>query len=163
MRNGVARIARQRLSQHQFSFLIALLGQQRPRLAQAPEAGLAAGLRRAPETADCLVQMAQGVDQCAGAEPRLGQGWKQLGGAVVRNNCRAQVALLLQGDSQAEMCITVARVDVDGPLQSCDGVRHAADLKTSEAEIVLDSGIEWLPQRCITQWRDRIGGSPGPE
>ena len=75
MRHGVPRIERQRLSQHLFGFLIAILGQQRPRLAKAAEAGLTAGRRRAAETADRLVAMAQCVDQGAGAEPRLGQGW----------------------------------------------------------------------------------------
>ena len=83
MRHGVAWIERQRVSQHLFGFLIAILGQQRPRLAKAAEAGLASGRRRAAETADRLIAMAQCVDQGAGAEPRLGQGWEQLSGAVV--------------------------------------------------------------------------------
>ena len=163
MRHGVPRIERQRLSQHLFGFLIAILGQQRPRLAKAAEAGLTSGRRRAAETADRLVAMAQCVDQGAGAEPRLGQGWEQLSGAVVRNDCPADVAQLLQGDSQAEICIGVARVAGDGPLQCRDGIRYAADLEAGEAEIVLDDGIGRLQQRCIAQRRDRIGWSPGPE
>ena len=61
MRHGVLRIARQCLSQYQFGFLIAILGQQRPRLAQSAEAAIPSRRRRAPETADCLVAMAQCV------------------------------------------------------------------------------------------------------
>ena len=107
--------------------------------------------------------MAQCVDQSAGAEPRLGQGWEQLRGAVVRSECPANVAQLLQGDSQAKMCIGVARVDGDGPLQCRDGIRYAADLEAGEAEIVLDDGIGRLQQRGVAQGRDRINWSPGPQ
>jgi hypothetical protein len=107
--------------------------------------------------------MAQCVDQRAGAEPCLGQGWEQLGGAVVRSECPADVAELLQGDAQAEMCIGITRLDGDGPLQCRDGIRYAIDLEAGEAEIVLDDGIGRLQQRGIAQWRDRIGWPPGPE
>ena len=107
--------------------------------------------------------MAQCVDQSAGAKPRLGQGWEQLGGAVVRSDCPADIAQLLQGNSQAEICIGVARVAGDGPLECRDGIRYAADLEAGEAEIMLDDGIGRLHQRCIAQRRDRIAWSPGPE
>ena len=70
--------------------------------------------------------MAQRVDQSAGAEPCLGQGWKQLSGVVVRSERAANVAQFLQGDSQAEMCIGVTRVAGDGPLQCRDSIRYAA-------------------------------------
>ena len=161
--HGVPRIGHQRLSQYLFGFLIAILGQQRPRLAKAAEAVPISGRCRAPETADRLVAMAQRIEQGAGAEPRLSQGWEQFRGAVVRNDRPADVAHLLQGDSQAEMCIGIARVAGDGPLQYRDGIRYAADLEAGEAEIVLDDGIGRLQQCCIAQRRDRIGGSPGPE
>jgi len=59
VRHGVPRIESQRVSQHLFGFLIAILDQQRPRLAKAAEAGLTSGRRRAAETADCLLAMAQ--------------------------------------------------------------------------------------------------------
>jgi hypothetical protein len=36
-----------------------------------------------------------------------------------------------------------------------------ANLEAREAKIVLDDGIGRLQQRCIAQWRDRIGWSPG--
>ena len=61
------------------------------------------------------------------------------------------------------MCIGVARVAGDGPLQCGDGIRNAANLEAGEAEIVMDHGIERLQQRCIAQRRDRIRWSPGPE
>ena len=51
MRHGVSRIECQRLSQHLFGFLIAILGQQRPRLAKPAEAVLppvAAARRKQP-------------------------------------------------------------------------------------------------------------------
>ena len=107
--------------------------------------------------------MSQFVDQSASAEPRLGQGREQLSGAIVRNDGAADVALLLQSDSQAEICIAIARVDSDGPLQCRDGIRYASDLEAGEAEIVLDGGIERFEQRCIAQRRDRFGWSPHPE
>jgi hypothetical protein len=69
------------------------------------------------------------------------QGWEELSGAVVRNDCRADVAQLLQGDSEAEICIGVARVAGDGPLLCLDGIRYAANLEAGEAKIVLDDGI----------------------
>ena len=97
--------------------------------------------RRAAETVDGLVAMAQCVDQGAGAEPRLCQGWLQLSRAVVRRDCPADVAQLLQGDSQAEICIAVGRIASDGSLQCRDGIRYAANLEAGEAEIVLDDWI----------------------
>jgi hypothetical protein len=106
--------------------------------------------------------MAQYVDQGAGAEPRLGQGWKQLRGVVVCSKSTADVAQLLEGDSQTEIGIAVTRVTGDSPLECGDGIRYAANLKAGEAEIVLDEGIGWLQQRCIVQRRDRIGRPPGP-
>jgi hypothetical protein len=163
MRQGVPRIERQRASQHQFGFLIALLGQQGPRFTEAAEASLTSGRRRASETANRLGAIAQGVEQGTGAEPCLGQGWEQLSGAVVRSDCPADVAQHLQRDSQAEIRIGVARVAGDGPFECRDGIRYAADLKAGEAEIVLDDRIGWLQQRSIAQWRDRIGWSPGLE
>ena len=160
MRHGVPRIVRQRPSQHLFGFLIAVLGQQRPSLAQPAEAAVASGRRRAAETADRLLTMAQRVDQGAGAEPRLGQGRKELSGAVVRHDGLADVAQLLQSDSQAEICIAVARVAGDRPLQCRDGIRYPADLEAGEAEIMMDDGIGRLQQRGFAQWRDRIGRLP---
>ncbi|HEY6290894.1 MAG TPA: hypothetical protein VI455_04930 [Terriglobia bacterium] len=59
MRHGVARVERQRLSQHPFGFLIAILGQQRSRLAKAAEAGVTSGRCRAAEIDDRLVAIAQ--------------------------------------------------------------------------------------------------------
>ena len=87
-----------------------------------PKLLLTSGRRRTPETADRLVAMAQRVDQRAGAEPCLGQGWEQLRGSVVSNECPAGVAQLLQGDSEAEMSVGVARIAGDGPLQCRDGI-----------------------------------------
>ena len=78
-------------------------------------------------------------------------------------DCAADVAQLLQGDSQAEICIGVARVAGEGLLECRDGIRYPADLEAGEAEIVLDDGIGRLEQRCISQRRDRIGRSPGPQ
>jgi hypothetical protein len=157
MCQGVRRIVRQCLSQCLFGFWIAILGQQRPRLAQAAEAGLTSGRRGAAETANRLVTMAQGVDQRAGAEPCLGQGWEQLSGAVVCDDCLSDIAQLLQGNSQAEICIAIPRVAGDGPLQCRDGIRYAADFEAGEAEIVLDGGIERLQPRSFPQRRDRVG------
>ena len=85
--------------------------------------------------------MAQRVDQGAGAEPRLGQRRQQLGGAVVGHDGRAEIAQLLEGDSQAEIGIRVARVAGDSPLKCGDGLRQAADLEAGQAKIVLDDGI----------------------
>src|SRR5260370_8848009 len=102
MRHSVPRIERQRLSQHLFGFLIAILGQKRPRLAKAAEADLTSGRRRAAETTDRLVAMSQFVDQSASAEPRLGQGRDQLSGAIVRNDDPPDVPLLLQSHSLAQ-------------------------------------------------------------
>jgi len=163
VRHGVARINRYRVSQHPFGFLISILCQQRPRLAKVAEAGLPSGSRGATETADGLVAMPQCVNQRASAEPRLSQGWEQLSGAVVRSDCPADVAQLFQCDSQAEICITAARVASDGQLQCRDGIWYAANLEAGEAEIVLNDCIVRLQQRCIAQRRDRIGWSPGPE
>ena len=163
IRHGVARIGHQRLSQHLFGFLIAILDQQRPRLTQAAVAGLTRSRCRATETANRFVAMAQCIDQGAGPEPCLRQGWEQLSGAVVRNDCPGDVAQRLQGDSQAKMRVGVARIARDGPLQCRDGIRYAADLQAGEAEIVLDDGIGRLQQCCIAQRRDRIGWSAGPE
>src|SRR4029077_18630335 len=161
MRHSVPRIVRQCLSQHLFGFLIAILGQKRPCLAKAAEAGLTSGRRRPAETTDRLVAVSQFVDQSASAEPRLAQGWEQLSGAIVRNDGSADVALLFQSDSQAEICVAVARVDSNGPLQCRDGIRYASDLEAGEAEIVLDGGIKRFEQRCIAQRRDRFGWSAG--
>ncbi len=82
---------------------------------------------------------------------------------VVRSNRSADVAQFLQCNSQTEMCVGVARVAGDGPLQCSDGIRYAADLEAGEAEIVLNGGIGRLQQRRIAQRRDRIARSPGPE
>ena len=95
-----------------------------------------------------------------GAEPRLGQGGEQLRGAVVGNDCLPDVAQLLRGNSQAEICIGVARVTGDGPLERRDGIRYATDLKAGEAEIVLDDGIGGLEQRCIALGKVRHVGEP---
>lgn len=100
MGHGVACIECQRLSQDQFRFLIAILGQQGPCFAKPAEAALTSGRRRPAETIDRLIAAAQRVDQGPGEEPRLGQGPVQLRGAVVRSDRTAGVALLLQGDSQ---------------------------------------------------------------
>ena len=97
VRHGVRWIGYQRLSQHLFSFLIAILNQQRPRLAKAAEAGLATGRRRATETADRLVTMTQFVDQGAGAEPRLGQ----RGSSLVARSYAAIAAPMLPSFSKA--------------------------------------------------------------
>src|ERR1700756_1695456 len=144
MRHGVPWIARQGLSEHLFRFLIAILDQQCPGLAKTAEAGLTSGRRRAAKTADRLVTMAQCVYQGTSAEPSFGERWEQLSGAIVGNDSPADVALLLQGNSQAEVCIGVARVAGDGPLQCGDGIRHITDLEAGEAQIVLDGGIERL-------------------
>ena len=118
------RLALEDVPQHLLGFLIATLGQQRPGLAQAAEAGLTPCGRRAAKTADRLVAVTQFVDECAGAEPRLSQGWEQLSGAVVGDDGPAKVAQLLQGDSQAEICIGVARVAGDGLLQCRDALEE---------------------------------------
>ena len=57
MRQGVPRIARQGVSQHLLGFPIAILNQQRPRFAEAAEAGIAAGRCRAAKAADRLIAM----------------------------------------------------------------------------------------------------------
>jgi hypothetical protein len=75
----------------------------------------------------------------------------------------ADVAQLLQGDSQAEICIGVARVAGNGSLQCCDGILCASDFQAGETEIVLDDGIGRLEQRCIVQRRDSIGCAPRTE
>jgi hypothetical protein len=144
-------------------FLIAILDQQRPRLAEAAEVGSTSAHGRAPETTDRLLAMAQCVDQSAGAEPRLGQRWLQLRGAVIRSERSADVAHLFQADSQAEICVRITRAAGHGPLQCRDGIWHATNFEAGEAEIVLDSGIGRLKQSCLAQGRDRIGWSPGPE
>src|SRR5580658_540797 len=108
---------------------MAIPGQQRPRFAQAPEAVPIASRRRAPETADRLVAMAQRIEQGAGAEPRLSQGWEQFSGAPVRSDCPADVAQLLESDSQAEIRIAIARVAGDRLLQCGDSLRYAANLE----------------------------------
>ena len=82
---------------------------------------------------------------------------------MIRNDCPADVAQLLQGDSQAEICIGVVRVAGDGSLECRDGIRYSADLEAGEAEIVLDDGIGRLEQRRIAQRKDRIGRSPSPQ
>ncbi len=107
--------------------------------------------------------MAEHVDQCAGAEPRLAQGWKQLCGTVIRCDRLAHVAQLLEGDSQAKMCIRVTRLIGNGQLQCRDGIRYTADLEAGETEIVLDRRIGWLQERGIAQRSDGIGWSPGLE
>ncbi|MBZ5667194.1 MAG: hypothetical protein LAO30_21645 [Acidobacteriia bacterium] len=61
------------------------------------------------------------------------------------------------------MCIGVARVAGDGPLQGRDGIWYAADFEAGEAEIMLNDGIGRLQQRGIAQRRDRVDWSPGPE
>jgi len=70
---GILRILRQRFSQHQFSFLIAILDQQCARLAEAPKTALSSSRRRLSETGDRLIEMAQRVDEIPGAKPRFGQ------------------------------------------------------------------------------------------
>src|SRR5579862_804746 len=142
--HAVPGIGHQRLSQHLFGFLIAILDQQRPRLTQPAEVGSASGRRRAAETTDRLVEMAENVDQSTGAEPRLGQGWEQSCGAVVRSQCPRNVAQLFEGNSQAEMGIGVARFDSDRAVQCRDGIRQSTGLEAGEAEIVLNKGIGWL-------------------
>ena len=82
---------------------------------------------------------------------------------MVHNDCPTDVARLLQGDPKAEICVGVARVAGDGPLQCHDGVRYTPDLEAGEPEIVLDDGIERLQQCRFAQRRDRIGWSAGPE
>jgi hypothetical protein len=73
------------------------------------------------------------------------------------------VALLLERDSQAEICIGVARVSRDCSLQGRNGIRHAADLEAGQAEIVMDDGIRGLQRRRIAQRRDRVGWPPSPQ
>src|ERR1035441_8437434 len=138
MRHGVLRIERQRLSQHLLGFLVAILGQQGACLAQTAEARFTSSCRCAAKTTDSLVSMAQGVSQRAGPEPRLGQSWDQLSGMVIRNDCSADIAQLLQGNSHAEICIAIAGIAVYSPLQCGDGVWYTANLKVGQAEIVLD-------------------------
>ena len=101
--------------------------------------------------------MAQRVDQGAGAEPCLGERGEELSGAVVGNDSPAGVAQLLQGDSQAEVCIAVARVAGDRQLECRDSIRDASGLEAGETEIVLDDGVGRLQQRCLAQRRDGIG------
>jgi hypothetical protein len=163
IRHGIPRIGHQRLSEYLFGFLIAVLDQQRPSLTKAAEAVPISGYRRAAETAYRLLAMAQYVGQGTGAEPCLGQGWEEFCGAVVCGESPVDVAQLLQSNSQAEMCIGVARVVRDGPLHRRDCIGYAADLEAGEAEIVLDDGVRRLQQRRIAQRRDRIGCPPGAE
>ena len=151
------------MSEYQFGFFLAILRQQRPCLAKAAEPGLTSGRRRAAETAERLVAMAQCVDQGAGAEPGLRQGWRQLSCAVVRSDCAADVAQLLERDSQAEICICVTRVGGDSPLQCRYGLGYPTGLQAGESEIVLNAGIRRLQKRCVAQWHDRIGWPPGSE
>ena len=91
IRHRVHRIGRQRLSQRLFGFLISILDQQRPCLAKAAEA-ITSGYRCTAETTDRLVAMAQCVGQGPGAEPRLGQGWEQLSGAVALSDLVANAS-----------------------------------------------------------------------
>jgi hypothetical protein len=67
--------------------------------------------------------MAQGVDQGAGAEPRLGQGWLQLGRAVVRDDGPAASPSFSKCDSQAEVRVGVARVAGHGAAERRDRIR----------------------------------------
>jgi hypothetical protein len=85
--------------------------------------------------------MAQCVDEGAGAEPRFGQRWQQLGGTVVGQECRAEIAQLFQGDSHAEVGVRVTWVADDSALECSDRIRHRADLQSGEAKIVLDYGV----------------------
>ena len=107
--------------------------------------------------------MALGIHQPSRAEPCLAQGWQQLGGAIVGNNCTADVAQFLQRDAQSEIRIGIVRIGHDRPLKRGDGLRYAADLEASEAEIVMDDGIRWLQPRRVAQRRDRIGWLTGLE
>lgn len=163
MRHGVFGIVRQRLSQNLFSFLISILSEQRSRFAEAAEAGPASSGSRPAETTDGLVAMAQGVNQSAGAEPCLSERWKKFSGAVVSDDCPADVAQFLQCNSHAEICIAVARVAGNGLLQCCNGIRYAPDFEASETEIVLDYRIERFEACRFAQWRDRIGRLPSLE
>ncbi len=158
-RHGVRRVEHQRLAKHLFGFRVAILGQECPCLAQAAEAGLGSARRGPAEAADGLVAMAERVDQGAGAEPDLGQRGENLGGTVIGHDGPADVAPLLQGNSQAEMGIGIARLAGHCPLQGGDGVGQAADLEAGQAEIVQDAGIGWLQPRRFTQGRDGIGRS----
>ena len=65
-----------------------------------------------------------------------------VGAAVI-----ADVTQLLQRDPQAEVCVRVARVDGNGLLKCGDGVRFAASLEASQAEIMMNGGVEGLNQR----------------
>ncbi|HXC42809.1 MAG TPA: hypothetical protein VNY51_04700 [Candidatus Dormibacteraeota bacterium] len=121
-----------------FGFLIAILDQQRSRFAEAAEVRPTSSRGRTPETGDCCLSMAHDVDQSTGAEPRLGQGREQLSGTIVGSDCSADVPQLFKGDSQAEICISVARVASDRALQCGDRIRYAADLQAGEAEVVLN-------------------------
>ena len=82
---------------------------------------------------------------------------------VVRNQCPADVAQLLQSNSQPEICIAVTWVAGDGPLQCRDCIGYAADLKAGEAEIVMDDRVGWLEQCRIAQRRDRVAWPSSPE
>jgi hypothetical protein len=97
LRQGIGGIERQHLPQCPFGFDVAIFGQERARRAEAAESRLPSRRRRAAETADRFVTMAHGVDQRAGAEPRLGQRRLQLGGTVVGRDGRAQITPLFQG------------------------------------------------------------------
>jgi hypothetical protein len=61
------------------------------------------------------------------------------------------------------MCIRVARVACDSPLQGLDRISDTTGLETGEAEVVLDGSVERLQPRCIAQRRDCIGWPAGPE
>ena len=97
------------------------------RLAKATEA-ITSGHRRTAETANRLFATTQCVKQSAATEPRLSQRWEQFRGALIRSDRLVDIAQLLQGDSQAEICIAVARVAGDGALECRDGIRYTADL-----------------------------------
>src|SRR5438477_12757659 len=85
-------VLRQGPPEHALAFLITILGQKRPRLPQATERRFRTGRRGAAEAADCLVAVAECVDQRAGAEPCLRQGGIELRGAVVGNDGTSNVA-----------------------------------------------------------------------
>ena len=153
------RVGRERLAQDLLGFLVALLGQQRPRGPEPSESALASRRFRAPETADGLLAVAHRVDQSAGAEPRLGERRRKLGRAIVGANRAAEIAELLERDPQAEVGVGVTRLARDGETERADRLFEAARLEQGEAEVVLDQGVQGLQARGFPQQGDRVGRS----
>ncbi len=83
----------------------------------------------------------------------------ELGGAVVGQHRRAEIAKRFQGNSHAEISVGVARVAGDGALKCAYRVCNATDLEQSEAEVVLDEGVGRLEERRFPQWTDGVGRS----